>query len=231
MVGAIYGAEMARAEREGRIKDVPVDPRYPVHTAWDLGKAVNNPIWCFQVIKGQLRIVDFYVPESDDLEEWCKELDDRGYHGNDYVPHDILVTNWGNKRTRIETLRLCGRKPQNIPMVSVADRRQAGRKSINEAVFDVNLTEHGREGLKSYRREWDEERKTFRENAVKDWAEHIGSAWDYLGLSWREAKHALVIPERPKRLDFTVDAQGRIKGNLSVKEAVDAMVRRRRADG
>jgi len=228
MVGAYFGAEMAKAEREGRIQAVPVDERYPVHTAWDLGKAVNNPIWCFQVIKGALRVVDFYVPESDDLEEWCAELDRRGYHGKDYVPHDILVTEWGSKRTRIEVMRSCGRKPERITKVSVADGLQAGRIAINAAVFDEERTELGREGLKAYRREWDDERKTFRDNPVKDWAEHIGSAWRYLGLSWKAAKQSLVIPEKPKTLDFAVDASGRIKSNMSVRDAVEAMVRRRR---
>jgi len=228
MVGAYFGAEMAKAEREGRIKAVPVDERYPVHTAWDLGKAVNNPIWCFQVIKGALRVVDFYVPESDDLEEWCAWLDARGYHGKDYVPHDILVTEWGSKRTRIEVMRSCGRKPERIPKVSVADGLQAGRIAINAAVFDEERTVLGREGLKAYRREWDDERKTFRDNPVKDWAEHIGSAWRYLGLSWKAAKQSLVIPEKPKTLDFAVDASGRIKSNMSVRDAVEAMVRRRR---
>ena len=108
MVGAYFGAEMARAEREDRVGAVPVDARHRVHTVWDLGRAVNNPIWCFQVIGGQLRIVDFHIPESEDLEEWVRWLDDRGYRGNDYVPHDIVVTEWGSRRTRFETLVLLG---------------------------------------------------------------------------------------------------------------------------
>ncbi|NVM43248.1 hypothetical protein HWX16_23510, partial [Ochrobactrum intermedium] len=116
MVGAYYGSEMNAAEREGRIKTFPIDPRYPVHTAWDLGKAANNPIWCFQVIPGEAgpRIVDFYRPDSDDLEEWVKWLDGKGYKGNDYVPHDILVAEWGSKRTRFETLKLLGRRPVRV---------------------------------------------------------------------------------------------------------------------
>ena len=65
---------------------------------------------------------------------------------------------------------------------------------------------------------------------MKDWAEHIGSAWRYLGLSWKAAKQSLVIPEKPKTLDFAVDAHGRIKSNMSVRDAVDAMVKRRRAN-
>ena len=202
MVGAYFGAEMSKAEREGRVTLVPIDERYPVHTAWDLGKAVNNPIWCFQVIGKRLRVVDFYLPESEDLVDWCRWLDERGYHGFDYVPHDALATEWGTKHTRVETLAQLGRKPRRIARVSVADGLQAGRHAINHAEFDALRCHHGIEGLKSYRREWDDERKTFRETPVKDWAEHIGSAWRYLGLSWREQQ-----PEPPKKTPEEVIAE------------------------
>jgi hypothetical protein len=204
-VGAYFGAEMAKAEREGRMLDVPVDPRHPVHTVWDLGKAVNNPIFCFQAIGKWLRVVDFYRPESDDLEEWVVWLKERGYNGVDYVPHDIANTEWGSRRTRLETLVQLGRNPRRIPKVSVADGLQAGRTAINSALFHTGDDEAGQrlalgiEGLKAYRREWDDELKTFRENPLKDWAEHIGSAGRYLGLAWRE-EYVRPKPDAP-RLD------------------------------
>lgn len=234
MVGAYFGAEMARAERAGRMGLVEIDVKYPVHTVWDLGKAVNNPIWCFQVIPGEEgpRIVDFYRPESDDLEQWVQWLDEKGYRGNDYVPHDIIVSEWGTKRTRFDTLKLLKRNPKRIAMVSVADGLQAGRKTINCAVFHTGEDERGQrmqlgcDGLKAYRREWDDELKTFRENPLKDWAEHIGSAWRYLGLAWKDATLAVAPPPKPKELVYEV-RNGLIQGNMSVKEAVDAMVRRR----
>jgi len=234
MIGAYFGAEMSRAEREGRFKLVEIDWRFPVHTVWDLGKAVNNPIWCFQVIGGQLRIVDFYRPESDDLEEWVKWLDDKGYRGNDYVPHDIVVTEWGTKRTRFDTLKILGRKPKRVAKVSVADGLQAGRKAINSAVFHTGEDERGerlelgRDGLKAYRREWDDELKTFRENPVKDWAEHIGSAWRYLGLAWKDATPEPVKADKPKELVYTAKPGGVIESNISIQDAIDAMVRRKR---
>lgn len=231
MVGAYFGAEMSRAEREGRITQVDVDPKRPVHTAWDLGKATNNPIWCFQVIGGRLRVVDFYQPESDDLEEWCAWLNGRGYKGNDYVPHDILVTEWGSKRTRIETLRALGRKPKRVAKVSVADGLQAGRIAINAAEFDADRCAHGIEGLKSYRREWDDERKTFRENPVKDWAEHIGSAWRYLGLAWREDVPSIPDVPTPKEVVYTARADGTVVSNVSVRDQIEAMIRRKRGNG
>ncbi len=236
-VGAYFGAEMAKAERQQRIRPVEIDEDYPVHTAWDLGKAVNNPIWCFQVLPGEIgpRIVDFYRPESDDLEDWILWLNEKGYKGNDYVPHDIIVAEWGTKRTRFETLKLLGRKPKRIAQVSVADGLQAGRKTINSALFHSDADERGERmelgisGLKSYRREWDDELKTFRENPLKDWAEHIGSAFRYLGLAWRDVVVAEPAKPKPNELEYTARPDGTAVGNMSVKEAVEAMVRRRRA--
>lgn len=233
MVGAYFGAEMAKAERDGRMQVVEVDESHPVHTAWDLGATHNNPIWCFQVIGSELRIVDFYLPDSDNLENWCGWLNAKGYTGNDYVPHDIMVTEWGSGKTRIDTLRQLGRKPRRIPRVSVADGLQAGRVAINSAVFHAGdddraaRVSHGTDGLKSYRRDWDDERKTFRETPVKDWAEHIGSAWRYLGLSWREEVTAKPIAP-PQELVYVANADGTVTGNISVREAVEAMVRRRK---
>ena len=228
MVGAYWGGEVAKAEREGRIREVEIDWTQPVHTAWDLGKAVNNPIWCFQVIGQSIRVVDFYVPESDDLEDWCEWLDAKRYHGNDYVPHDIMVTEWGAKRSRYDLLKSMGRKPVRVPRVSVADGIQAGRRTINEAVFDKERCAHGIEGLRAYRREWDDDFKRFRDNPVKDWAEHIGSSFRYLALAWRDVKPKPVKKETPKELVYAVDSSGRVRGNMSVKQAVEAMAKRKR---
>lgn len=229
MIGAYFGAEMNRAEREGRIGELEIDYSQPVHTAWDLGKAVNNPIWCFQVIGGVPRIVDFYQPESEDLTDWVAWLNGRGYHGTDYVPHDILVTEWGSKRTRFETLQGMGRKPKRLPRVSVADGLQAARTTINAARFsNAPRVLDGIEGLKNYRREWDDERKTFREVPVKDWAEHIGSAFRYLGLAWREVVPYTPKPKKQTELIYEAGPDGAVTANMSVKDIVEQRVRRRR---
>lgn len=229
MVGAYWGAEVNKAEREGRICSVEIDPEHPVHTAWDLGKAVNNPIWCFQVIAGRPVIVDFYQPESDDLADWVKWLDDKGYKGTDFVPHDIIATEWGSKRTRLEVLQGMGRKPRRLPMVSVADGLQAGRVTINAALFaDTPRVQAGLDGLKLYRREWSDELKTFREHPVKDFAEHIGSAFRYLSLAWKDAAPPAEKKPQPKELTYEVGPDGIVRGNMDVRAAVEAMMRRKR---
>lgn len=231
MVGAYFGAEMNKAEREGRIKSVEIDFSHPVHTAWDLGKAVNNPIWCFQVIGGKPIIVDFYQPESDDLTDWVAWLNDKGYAGIDYVPHDILVTEWGSKRTRFEILQGMGRKPRRLARVSVADGLQAARTTINVAEFsNAPRVLEGIEGLKNYRRDWDDDRKTFREVPVKDWAEHIGSAFRYLGLAWRDVQPPKPKPKKPTELIYTANPDGSVTSNMSVMDLVQQKMRKRRND-
>jgi phage terminase large subunit len=229
MIGAYWGAEMAVAEREKRIGVVPVDREHPVHTAWDLGKAVNNPIWCFQVIAGRLKIVDFYRPESDDLTDWIKWLEDRAYHGDDYVPDDVMDFIWGAKHTRWDLLKAAKRKPKLVKRIAVAEGIHAGREAIKVADFDAERCELGIEGLKNYRREWDDELKTFRENPVKDWAEHIGSSWRYLGLAWRDQIKREPPKPKPTELIYEARPDGSVVGNMSVKAAVDAMIKRRKA--
>lgn len=101
--------------------------------------------------------------------------------------------------------------------------------AINAALFDKDACGIGIEGLKSYRRKWDDDLKTFHKTPVKDWSEHIGSSWRYLGLAWREVKPPPEKKAKPKELIYEVK-DGRVVGNMSVKEAVDAMVKRRRRD-
>jgi phage terminase large subunit len=229
MVGAYFGAEVAKAEREGRIGPLAIDESLPVHTAWDLGAAHNNPIWCFQVKGSELRIVDFYIPESDDLAEWCAWLNQRGYNGNDYVPHDILTTEWGRGRTRMGMLQSMKRKPRRIPKVSVADRMQAARVAINAARFaDNERVAHGVDGLKNYRREWDDDLKTFRQTPVKDWSEHIGSAFCYLGMSWREEIAKRLDEKPPEEAIYTAKPDGTVVSNMGVRDQIEAMIRRKR---
>lgn len=230
-VGSYWGAEMARAEREGRIRpDVEIDPHAQVHAVMDLGKARNNPVWLFQMIGGRPVIVDFYAPDSENLRDWLTELADLGLSGTIYVPHDIMVTEWGSDRTRMELLQgLYSGSVHRIPRVSLADSLQAGRDTINMALFRLNdRTADGIAGLKAFRREWDEDRKVFRDLPVKDWAEHIASAFRYLGLSWRHVAPSKPKPQTPDALEYRLTSDGKMAGNMDVKQAVEAMMKRRR---
>lgn len=228
MVGAYYAALIDRAEETGRIRDFDIDPAIPVHTAWDLGKGARNPIWCFQVINGVPYIVDFLRPDTDEIEDWVRWLNERGYHGIDFVPHDIMVAEWGTTRTRFETLQRLGRKPHRVASVPVEEGRTAARQTINQAVFHRTNCDLAIDGLRNYRREWDDEMKRFRDAPVKDWSDHIADGFRYLALAWRDMPKPSVTPVKKEALAYAVTPSGVISGNMTVRAAVEAMVRRNR---
>lgn len=74
LLGAIYGHELTELERSGRLCHVPHDANYPVFTAWDIGWSDNTSIWFFQVIDGQIRVIDYYTNNRVDMQVILEEL-------------------------------------------------------------------------------------------------------------------------------------------------------------
>lgn len=172
IMGAYYGREMAEAERAGRIRAVAIDPGFPVQTAWDLGKGQNMPVWCFQVVNGEIRVVDFIQDYYFTIEKMAAELKERGYFGTDWVPHDAKAPSLETGRTRIETLVRLGRKPQLVPMHNVIDGINAGRLLFPRVYFDAVKCMDGLEALRQYRADFDEKLNAFKDIPKHDWASH-----------------------------------------------------------
>jgi phage terminase large subunit len=154
--GAYYTLELTEAERQGRVTQVDVASDMPVNVAWDLGIDDATALWCFQVQPGRLHLVDYYEASGHGAAHYCEWLNERGYHGTDWVPHDARVREWSSGRTRVETLRAMGRKPRLVPDHSVADGIQAARLTIPMAYFDAARCARGLECLRSYCADWDE---------------------------------------------------------------------------
>jgi len=187
IIGAYWGAEMAVAERDGRIGSYAVDPALPVHTAWDLGVGANLAIWFWQALAGKIAVVDYYQSHDGNIEAAAAEIIGKGYRrGTDWVPHDAKVRDIGTGRTRIETMIKAGLQPRLVPNHNPEDGRNAARVTIPRCYFDKERCETGIEALKAYRREWDEKNRTFKDNPVKDWADHPADAFRYLSMAWRE---------------------------------------------
>ena len=53
--GSYFGRLLRRAQDEGRLGRVAIDPALPVHTAWDLGIADSVAIWFFQYLPRRSR--------------------------------------------------------------------------------------------------------------------------------------------------------------------------------
>lgn len=198
ILGAFYAREMVALRNSGRIKEIDHDKSQPVHVAWDIGVRDDTSLWWFQVVGGRPMIYDCYTASGAGVDHYATIIRDKAETygwtpGQDFVPHDAEVQEWGTGRTRAETMALLGLKPRRVPNVSKLDGIQAARVTLKSAVFHPRCEDKGIAALEQYRREWDDEKKAFRETEYRDWTTHLADAFRYLSLAWRD-----VPAEKPK---------------------------------
>lgn len=183
--GAYYAVEMTKAEKDGRICRLPVEPTVKVDTAWDLGIDDATAIWFVQDVGQERRVIDYLEVSGESLAQIVKRLDERDYrYGRHILPHDAEARELGTGKSRIETLHALGiRNTEVIPAQDVADGINATRMTLPKCWFDSVRCDKGIEALKQYRREWDSKRQTWRERPLHDWASHGADAFRYLALS------------------------------------------------
>jgi phage terminase large subunit len=198
ILGAYFAREMMALRADGRVKEIEPLPNRPVHRAWDIGVRDDTSIWWFQVVNGQPRIFDCYTASGAGVDHYAEIVHAKPYEpGIDFVPHDAKVKEWGTGRTRVETMESLHLRPQLVPMASFLDGINAARLTLKKAVFHPRCEDKGLAALEQYRREWDDEKKTFKATDVHDWTAHLSAAFRYLSLSWR---NVVEVIEEPKRV-------------------------------
>lgn len=197
--GAYYGEDIAQLEREGRIREVLRHPDFPLYAAWDLGQSANGMmiVWTFQVVLGEIRVLDCLAGHGKKLEWYVKELEARGWGDNrtDWLPHDAAVHELGTGKTRIEMLGELGCKIARVPRLSIADGISATRKELQRVWFNKETTAEGVEALRQYRTAYDEKRKAFDDTPNRDWTTDYADAFRYLCIASRELSP--LAPEKP----------------------------------
>jgi hypothetical protein len=200
--GSFYGTELREAEEQGRITNVDVDPNVPVHTAWDLGYRDDTSVWWYQVVRGEIHVIDFYSVSGANIEELAQVITDRGYrYGKHYLPHDAKAKTLasGGKSIIEQLAQHLGLGTLSIvPDLSVQDGIQAVRKMIPTTWFD-NKCYEGIEALKQYQREYDEDKKAFRQTPRHDWTSHPADAFRMMAISWKN-EPVFRAPDREKPL-------------------------------
>jgi phage terminase large subunit len=63
--------EMRLAESQGRICEVPYDDKIPVYTAWDIGFSDDTAIWFYQVVRGEIHVIDYYAANGYGVEHYA----------------------------------------------------------------------------------------------------------------------------------------------------------------
>lgn len=190
ITGAYYGKDVALARTQGRITDVKYDSDFLVHTAWDLGYSDDTAIWWFQVIAGEIRILNFYATHGEDVEHYAGIILAKDYkYGTHYLPHDARAKTMasGGKSIIEQMASHLGHKHLAIaPELSIQDGIQAVRMAFPKIWFDQTLCAQGIEALAQYQREFNEDTKSFRDKPRHDWTSHAADAFRYLCLAYQE---------------------------------------------
>jgi phage terminase large subunit len=181
--GLWYGKCMEQVRREQRICNVPHDRLIEVHTAWDLGRRDPTAIWFFQLVRKEIRLIDYYENNFEDISHYIKILRDKNYlYGKHYVPHDAGIKSFQTGKSLIDfardigiSLTLLHRETDILPATNYV------RTMLDRCWFDEKRCAKGIWALDNYRKEWSEKNQCYVERELHDMASHGASAFRYLG--------------------------------------------------
>jgi hypothetical protein len=207
ILGAYYGKELKILEESGRIAKVAYDRSLPVFTAWDLGYHDDTAIFFYQVTHSEIHVIDYYSGSGLAIEDYAQAVTSKGYkYERHYLPHDARAkTLASGGKSVIEQLanHLGISKLAIVPSLSVQDGIQAARVMLPRVWFDKDNCESAVELLKQYQREWDEDKKAFRDKPRHDNTSHCADAFRMMAVAWRENK-----PKIEEKMDiFPVKGQ------------------------
>ena len=200
IIGAYYGKEMRVLTDQNRITKVEHDPIFPVHTAWDLGYSDDTAIWWYQVVHGEIRVLEYHSSNGQPVSYYTGLIQSKDYHyGTHWLPHDAraktlasggksIIEQISNK-IPLESLKI-------VPNLSLQDGIQATRLALMRAWFDADKCQDGIECLRQYQREYDEDKKMFRDKPRHDWTSHGADAFRMLSIAWSE-EHKEVPRDKP----------------------------------
>lgn len=209
ILGAFYGLAMMRLEQRGGVRRVPYQPELPTYTAWDLGRTDDTAVWWYQMVRGEIHVLDYYSAAGEDPESISKvviereplDMPGKQYHyGKHYLPHDARAKTFASSKSALEQLgtHLGLSNLAIVPSLSVQDGIQAVRMMLPRCYFDATKCDVGIEALKQYQREYDDDKKTFRQTPLHNWASHGADAFRMLAIAaGHEPKVIKPDPSKP----------------------------------
>ncbi|MCG1042511.1 PBSX family phage terminase large subunit [Mycetohabitans sp. B8] len=151
--GAIYYNEIASAEAQGHICDVPYDPMLKVQVVFDLGWNDAMAISLVQCHLSQLRVIDYIEDSHKTLDYYSAELRKRHFNwGKVYLPHDGRSKDFKSGKSAEDVMRALGWDVEVTPNMSVEEGIRLTRMTFPRLYFDRAKTQRLVQCLKRYRR-------------------------------------------------------------------------------
>jgi len=185
--GAFYSKEVAQSTKAGHIGEFPPDPDAPLHFVFDVGRTDDTALGAFQEIPEYTLMVHAEAENNRGPAYWLQRIHDICLtygcrRGRVWLPHDARAKTWASARSGWEQFVEGGIRPNLIPNLDILDGINAGRYIFQHTRFNETTTESLILALKSYRRNWDEDKQAFSNDPVHDWSSHPADMFRYFAL-------------------------------------------------
>lgn len=201
--GSVYGRYLQKYEANQRdfthLYPQGFNPDLPVLTSWDLGRRDFSAVWFYQIVNGEIHIIDYReysqkdvdeVLGGDDLEQVALSKLPYAY-GTASLPHDAKAKTFSTKYTTYERFLHHKFQAYVVPMAPVAHGINAVRAMLPDIYFNT-ASKHVRKGLerlKGYQYVYDEKLKVFTSEPRHDNNSHGADAIRTMAMSVNVISH------------------------------------------
>lgn len=180
--GAIYAEEISDAMSQGRIMNVPYDPRFRAHVVLDLGW---NDFMFTAIVQrnlSELRVIGAWEDDHITLNALSAKLRKLPYNwGVMWLPHDGAHGDFKTGKSTHTLMREMGWQTKPVPNVPVETGIKRGRLALERAYFDRNKSGALVTALRRYKRNLNPKSDEFG-SPLHDAASHGGDCWRYVSL-------------------------------------------------
>lgn len=186
LTGSYYSNILTSIALTNIKKDLSYNGEDGVQTLWDLGISDETAIWWVVVHKDRIDVLDYYENSGYGLGHYAAVIQSKKYN---YICHNLphdgahrTMTATDKAQTVAGQLITLGLNKVNIiPRTKdlIADI-MAVRGLLNKCYFDKDKCKNGLDCLKNYHREYDENRKCYKDTPCHDWSSHGADAFRIL---------------------------------------------------
>jgi len=153
VAGAIYYAEVAIAEEEGRLCNVPHDPKLKVQVVFDLGWNDAMSISLIQKNGSALGIIENIEDSHKTLAHYSALLKEKKYNwGKVYLPHDGRHKDYRTGKSAEDIMKGLGWDVEITPNISIEDGIRLTRMTFPRLYMDKTKAARLIQCAKRYRR-------------------------------------------------------------------------------
>jgi phage terminase large subunit len=186
--GAYYAKIIQTLQLDSRIKAVPKDDYAQVHTAWDLGFGDSTAIFWFQVIRDEVRILDYYENHGEGLPHYIGIIEERGNknkykYGSHYFPHDAGAGSLATGGSLAKYAYELGIKAVVLPREAIHLGIERVRKYLPRCFIDEKKCAHAIKCLESYRKTFNETTQCYSDTPLHDNTSHCADSARYMFMA------------------------------------------------